>query len=93
LNCHITGPHEDPNHRILHAIESAEKAVLHAVEEEVNSLFHAMDHHHDEKAGNALKKGISKTNDKVKERHENRRKQFQERSSSLIDEYLMWEFE
>jgi hypothetical protein len=36
-------PHDD--HRILHAVEAAEKALLRAVDEEVNSLFHDLKTH------------------------------------------------
>jgi hypothetical protein len=39
---------EKREHRILHAIESAEKAILHAIQDEVDVLFHEDEHSHDQ---------------------------------------------
>jgi hypothetical protein len=74
-------PHEDPNHRILHAVESAEKAVLHAVEQEVASLFHGLEEGHEDTDATKhtetiLKKGIETTGKQMKAGHENRRERY-----------------
>jgi len=58
-------PHTHDDHRLLHAIESAEKAVIHAVEEEVDVLFHELETHEaKKKKGDAViqktKKGVTK---------------------------------
>ena len=74
-------PHEDPNHRILHAVESAEKAVLHAVEEEVALLFHGLDEGHEDadatkRTEAVLKKGVKKTQKQMKAGHQKRRENY-----------------
>jgi hypothetical protein len=74
-------PHGDPHadHRILHAVEAAEKALLHAVEEEVNSLFHDLkthdedDPHPPKKAATSVKSGVEKAKKKVDDVRDHRR--------------------
>ena len=90
-------PKEDPEHRILHAVEAAEKAVLHAVEEEVNTIFHEMKHEDDATKSakdmkQAVKKSIEKLDKHVAQKHEHRRKKVQEDNWSLED-YLRFEME
>lgn len=96
-------PKEDPEHRILHAVEAAEKAVLHAVEEEVNTLFHESKHDDgDKKDANkqvkqvkkALKQSVEKVDKHVDAKHEHRRQNVlgDEKKFSLED-YLRFEME
>ncbi|KAG7344221.1 hypothetical protein IV203_022229 [Nitzschia inconspicua] len=70
-------PKEDPEHRILHAVEAAEKAVLHAVEEEVKILFPPETKHEDgthaKNVKKALKKSVEKVDKHVDKRNEHRR--------------------
>jgi putative NIF3 family GTP cyclohydrolase 1 type 2 len=89
-------PKEDPEHRILHAVEAAEKAVLHAVEEEVNTIFHEMKHEDNDKSAKGMKKAVKQSMEKmdkhVDEKHEHRRKKVQEDKWSMED-YLRFEME
>ena len=88
----------DLDHRILHAIESAEKAVLHAVQEEVDTLFHdTHDEHHplkDEppkaakKAKQGVKKGVQKAKKHVEESHEVRKGWITNKDSIAIEDYM-----
>ena len=88
-------PIADPDHRLLHAVESAEKAVLHAVEEEVSSIFHEL-HHEEEvpeetakKTKRALKKVHEKASKHVEEKHKHRRNWFKENlEGNPIEEYM-----
>jgi hypothetical protein len=72
-------PHDD--HRILHAVEAAEKALLRAVDEEVNSLFHDLKTHDEddphpakkEKAATSVKSGVEKGKKKVEDVRDHRR--------------------
>jgi len=82
---------QHPEHRIMHAIESAEKAVLHAVQDEVDVLFHSDEHKHDEhaqKAKKAIKKRFHDTKKKVEDSHKERRKWMKEEDRSAVQEYL-----
>lgn len=77
-------PKEDPEHRILHAVESAEKAVLHAVKEEVNTLFQELKHDDDDakkSVKHALKKSVQKVDQHVDTKHEHRRQRVLGKSS------------
>ncbi|KAL3904237.1 MAG: hypothetical protein SGARI_005011 [Bacillariaceae sp.] len=89
-------PKGDPEHRILHAVEAAEKAVLHAVEEEVSTIFHEMKHEDDTTSAKnmkqAVKKSMAKMDKHVDEKHEHRRKKVQEDKWSMED-YLRFEME
>ena len=68
---------DDPEDRLLHAIEHAEKAVLHAVEEEVHGLFHELEHHEDHNEHKkALTKGVAKASKHLDDAHESRRSWF-----------------
>jgi len=90
-------PHADPDHRILHAVESAEKAVLHAIQDEVGTLFHDLEHHDDreaaKKAEKVVKKGVSSAHKKVEESHEARRSWLKDSSGKRIEEYLQCDLE
>ena len=85
---------EHHDHRILHAMESAEKAVLHAVQEEVDQLFHGTDHpFKDEpkttkKAKSSAKKGYEKAAKHVQDTHEERKRWIMEMDNKAIDEYI-----
>ena len=85
-------PHKHKDHRILHAVESAEKAVLHAIQTEVETLFHELDHHEDHKdmlarAKTTVKKGVQKAMTKVDEAQDHRREWFSTQSNALIEAY------
>jgi hypothetical protein len=90
------GKHDD--HKILHAIEAAEKAVLHAVQEEVETLFHEThDEHHplkDEqpkkakKAKEGVKEGVQKAKKDVEASHEVRQGWMLDKDSDAIEEYF-----
>lgn len=87
-------PHKHKDHRILHAIETAEKAVLHAIEEEVDTIFHEMEHHDDadkeavSKAKAKVKEGVKKAATSVKDDHEKRRGWLSEDTEALIEDYV-----
>jgi len=87
-----TEAHAPRDHKILHAIEHAEKAVLHAVEEEVNALFHEMDHHDDKettkKAKSVVKKSVKKATEQVEDTHEHRRKWLLMDENTSIEDYI-----
>jgi hypothetical protein len=82
--------HKD--HKILHAVEAAEKAVLHAVEQEVELLFHDLKNEHGEthaeKAGKTAKKGLEKAKKHVEETHEHRRKWLSDDAVRNLEEYI-----
>lgn len=82
-------PHGDPEHRLLHAIEHAEKAVLHAVEAEVNGLFHELEHHEHKEA---LTKGVAKAQIRLDDAHESRRSWFQDRDvrETIVMDHCWW---
>ena len=88
-----TVKHDD--HKLLHAIEAAEKAVLHAVQEEVDSLFHSISQEEDhplqtkcDKTKEVIQKGIEKTKEHVDSTHEVRRRWMREMDAKEIDQYL-----
>lgn len=90
-------PHEDPEHRILHAIEAAEKAVLHAVNDEVNNIFHELEHHDDadegKRAQQVLEQGIVKANKHLDASHEHRRNWFTnipDAEARTIEDYMKY---
>lgn len=86
-----TEAHAPRDHKILHAIEDAEKAVIHAVEEEVNNLFHELDHHdkkEKEEATKSVKKGLKQAKENVKESHEHRRKWLMMDDNTTIEDYI-----
>lgn len=86
------------DHKILHAIEAAEKAVLHAVEEEVDSLFHAThDGNHplkDEhpkvakKAKQGVKKGVQKAKKSAEETQNIRKGWVTEGDTASVEAYM-----
>lgn len=85
-------PHGEPEHRLLQAIESAEKAVLHAVQNEVNSLFHQLENHDEDNEHKvALTKGVVKAGKHLDQEHESRRSWFldanRDGSNAMIEEY------
>lgn len=77
--------HKD--HRILDAVEAAEKAVLHAIQQEVNTLFHEVDHKETDKAKTTVTLGIQKAAAKVDAIHEHRRGWLTNQTNALIEEY------
>lgn len=88
---------QNNDHRLLHAIESAEKAVLHAVQEEVDSLFHEThDAHHplkDEpksakKANQGVKKGVQKAKKHVEDSHKVRKGWMANQDGAEIEDYM-----
>jgi predicted component of type VI protein secretion system len=91
-------PVEIKDYRILHAIETAEKAVLHAIQEEVDTLFHDVEHHKDgpnatiAQAKSTVKEGVQKASAKVKDTSEHRRGWLANESNSRIEEYLVHDF-
>jgi hypothetical protein len=90
------GKHDD--HKILHAIEAAEKAVLHAVQEEVETLFHeTQDAQHPlkddhpktaKKAKQGVTKGVQKAKKHVEASHEVRQGWMLDEDSHAIEEYM-----
>jgi gas vesicle protein len=87
------------NHKILHAVEAAEKAVLHAVQEEVDILFSAISHEEDHplqtncaktasKTKEVVQKGLEKTKEHVDDAHNERRRWMREMDAKEIDMYL-----
>jgi hypothetical protein len=91
-------PKEDPEHRILHAVEAAEKAVLHAVEEEVNTLFHEGKHENmsndGEQVRKAMKKSVEKMDKQVDATHEHRRENVLGKDNDkkyTLEEYLRFQ--
>lgn len=85
-------------HRLLHAIEAAEKAVLHAVQEEVESLFHET---HDEnnplkdespkstkKANEGVKKGVKKAKKHVEDSQQVRKGWIEKQDTAAIEDYM-----
>ena len=94
-------PHEDPEHRILHAIESAEKAMLHAVQDEVENLFHGLEIHDDrkevKKAKKALKIGVKEASKQLDDAHGHRRSWLTEKMSDgqprLVEDYMDYSLE
>lgn len=84
--------HVPRDHKILHAIENAEKAVLHAVEEEVNNLFHEVSHHEDKdtvkKAQKVVQKSVKKASEHVEDTHEHRRKWLLLDENTSIEDYI-----
>jgi len=85
-------PKGDPEHRILHAVEAAEKAVLQAVEKEVSTLFHSSDKHPEneskKQAHKVLKLSVTKTSSKSEESREERRRRFREGIQKATEEML-----
>jgi hypothetical protein len=94
-------PKEDPEHRILHAVEAAEKAVLHAVEEEVKTFFPEMKHEDGgvdaKQVKKALKKGVEKMDKHVNTQHEHRRQSIlgtdDASRKAALEDYLRFEME
>ena len=85
--------HVPRDHKILHAIENAEKAVLHAVEEEVNNLFHEVHHDADDKetakkAKAVVTRGVKKAKEQVTEDTEHRRKFLLLDENTSIEDYI-----
>lgn len=86
-------PHEHKDHRILHAVEAAEKAVLHAIQEEVDTIFHEVEHNDEHKkeadvqAKHTVKEGVKKASGKVEDHHKHRRRWLSNDEDSLIEEY------
>ena len=82
----------EEDHRILHAVEAAEKAVLHAVQEEVDQLFHDVQPHEDHaKKGHpkdVVKSGVQKATQHVEKTQEERQQWIKERDAKAIDEYI-----
>jgi len=91
---HDTNHDDHDDHRILHAVEAAEKAVLHAVQEEVDQLFHELHSHDNNNAkgkGNkhhAAKQGVQKAKQHVEQSHQERQKWMSEKDAKAIDEYI-----
>lgn len=83
--------HAPRDHKILHAIENAEKAVLHAVEEEVNNLFHEI-HQEDKemakKTKSVVTKGVKKASEHVEDTHEHRRQWLLMDKNNSIEDYI-----
>jgi hypothetical protein len=93
-------PKEDPEHRILHAVEAAEKAIFHAVEEEVNTLFHEIKHDNegsdDEQVSVALKKSVEKMDKQVNAKNEHGREKVLGKGNEkkfTLEEYLRFQME
>jgi hypothetical protein len=90
-------PHQDPEHRILHAIEAAEKAVLHAVNSELKIIFRELEHHDDahaaKQAQKILKHGVAKANKHLDDSHEQRRNWLTDDTNGeerKIEEYMKY---
>jgi hypothetical protein len=93
-------PKEDPEHRILHAVEAAEKAVLHAVEEEVTTLFleekHEIEGNDAEQVRKALKKSVEKMDKQIDAKNEHRREKVLGKGDDkkcTLEEYLRFQME
>lgn len=95
-----TAPPLHKDHRILHAVESAEKALLHAIQTEVDTLFHADEKEHPkEKTSGATKKskdpvatGLQKASTKVKNMQTDRRDWLDKSKTSILEDYLSQEY-
>jgi hypothetical protein len=91
--------HKD--HRVLHAIEAAERAVLRAITNEVDTLFHETVHDNKSKSPNnptvqqaktSVKGGIMKAATVVDNVHSHRRDWLLNVSTSMIEDYSLPEF-
>jgi hypothetical protein len=85
--------HKD--HRMLQAIEAAERAVIHAIETEVDTLFHENVHGENTvvvQAKSTVKDGIVKATETIEKGLDDRRIWLQTVSSSLIEDYSVPEF-
>ena len=93
--------HKD--HRVLNAIEAAERAVLRAITNEVDTLFHETVHENENKsttqnsptvqqAKTTVKDGILKASSVVENVHNHRRDWLLNVSSSMIEDYSVPEF-
>jgi hypothetical protein len=87
---------QDPSHhrerRILHAVESAEKAVLSAIQSEVETLFPPTEHHDkDPKVHAKISSGVQQASAKVKDMQDHRR-DWLDRASARIDDYMSQEY-
>lgn len=85
----------DPTHhrerRILHAVESAEKAVLSAIQTEVETLFPPTEHHgKDTKVQAKISSGVKRASETVREMQDHRR-DWLDRASASIEEYMSQE--
>jgi hypothetical protein len=78
-------PHEHKDHRILRAMENAEKALVHAIEQEVETIFHESEHHDEKKV---VKKGIEKASSDIKDEHAKRRNWLSGEMEALIENYV-----
>jgi predicted flap endonuclease-1-like 5' DNA nuclease len=82
------------DHRILHAMEAAERAVLNAVKEEVDTLFHDSEHplqaepQTTKEAKKSAKKGFEKAAKRVEDTHKERKRWIHEMDDKAIDEYI-----
>jgi hypothetical protein len=85
-------PHRD--HRVLHAVESAEKAFLHAVENEVATLFRDLSEEHRNEpkiaknAETGIKSGVEKAKKAVDEAHKNRRDWLSVELGAAFEDYV-----
>ena len=91
--------HKD--HRVLHAIEAAERAVLRAITDEVDTLFHETVHEKKsqipnnptlQQAKTTVKDGILKASTVVDNVHSHRRDWLLNLSTSMIEDYSLAEF-
>jgi hypothetical protein len=92
--------HKD--HRVLHAIEAAERAVLQAIYNEVDTLFHETAHDKKSKSPNhptvqqkakvTVKDGVMKASTVVDNIHSHRRDWLLNVSTSMIEDYSLPEF-
>jgi len=81
---------EHADHKVLHAIGSAEHAVLHAVDEEVGLIFQGTKQAEKDATKNVesvLKHSVEKTKSKVKKEHDERQHWLKD-SENPVEEYL-----
>jgi len=77
--------HKD--HRILDAVEAAEKAVLHAIEAEVETMFHSEEEHHDAESKTTVHAGLQKASKGVKDVHKDRRSWLEKFAEKQLEDY------
>jgi hypothetical protein len=89
------------DHRVLHAIEAAERAVLQAIINEVDTLFHETVHDKEnttlkkstaEQAKTTMKDSILKASTVVDNMHSHRRDWLLNVSASMIEDYSLPNF-
>jgi len=81
-------PVKHKDHRILDAVEAAEKAVLQAIQAEVDTMFHTEDdHHHDAESKTTVQAGLQKASKGVQDVHQDRRTWLEKFAEKQLEDY------